>query len=63
MALVLTDLTDGVATITLNDPDRLNALSLPLVEEALAVPDVPTMVMEVQEMPLAVVAVVAVPKV
>ncbi|MGE4322727.1 MAG: enoyl-CoA hydratase-related protein [Sphingobium sp.] len=36
MALVLTDLTDGVATITLNDPDRLNALSLPLVEEALA---------------------------
>jgi enoyl-CoA hydratase len=33
MALVRTDLTDGVATVTLNDPERRNALTLPMVEE------------------------------
>jgi enoyl-CoA hydratase len=33
MALVRTDLTDGVAVVTLTDPERRNALTLPMVTE------------------------------
>lgn len=33
MSLVRSDITDGVATVTLADPDRRNALTLPMVTE------------------------------
>ena len=33
MALVLTDIRDGVATLTLNNPDERNTLTAPMVEE------------------------------
>ncbi len=33
MELVRTDITDGVATVTLHDPDRRNALTMPMVSE------------------------------
>jgi len=33
MELVRTDITDGVATVTLHDPERRNALTLPMVQE------------------------------
>jgi enoyl-CoA hydratase len=36
MPLVRTDVTDGVATVTLTDPERRNALTLPMVGEMVA---------------------------
>jgi enoyl-CoA hydratase len=36
MPLVRTDIDGGVATVTLTDPDRRNALTLPMVEEIVA---------------------------
>ena len=33
MSLVRSQITDGVATVTLHDPDRRNALTLPMVQE------------------------------
>ena len=33
IALVRTEITDGVATVTLTDPERRNALTLPMVTE------------------------------
>jgi enoyl-CoA hydratase len=36
MAEVLTDISDGVAVVTLDAPDRRNALSLPMVDEIVA---------------------------
>jgi enoyl-CoA hydratase len=39
MAEVLTDITDGVAVVTLDAPDRRNALTLPLVDEITAALD------------------------
>ncbi len=33
MSLVRTDIQDGVATVTLSDPDRRNALTMPMVTE------------------------------
>lgn len=40
MSLVLTDIRDGVATLTLNNPDERNTLTAPMVEEILAAMDV-----------------------
>jgi enoyl-CoA hydratase len=39
MAEVLTDITDGVAVVTLDAPDRRNALTLPMVDEITAALD------------------------
>ena len=39
MNAVLTDVTDGVATLTLNNPDERNALSAPMVDEIVAAMD------------------------
>jgi enoyl-CoA hydratase len=39
MALVLVDRTDGVATLTLNNPDERNTLTAPLVAEIVAAVD------------------------
>ena len=39
MALVLTDVRDGVATLTLNNPDERNTLTAPMVEEITAAMD------------------------
>jgi enoyl-CoA hydratase len=39
MPLVRTDVTDGVATLTLSDPERRNALSMPMVTELVAALD------------------------
>lgn len=39
MSLVRSDITDGVATVTLTDPDRRNALTLPMVAEITALFD------------------------
>jgi enoyl-CoA hydratase len=39
MEYVLTDLADGVATLTLNNPDERNALSAPMVAEIVAAMD------------------------
>jgi enoyl-CoA hydratase len=39
MAEVLTDITDGVAVVTLDAPDRRNALTLPMVDEIVGVLD------------------------
>jgi enoyl-CoA hydratase len=39
MAEVLTDITDGVAVVTLEAPDRRNALTLPMVDEITAALD------------------------
>jgi enoyl-CoA hydratase len=39
MAEVLTDITDGVAVVTLDAPDRRNALTLPMVDEITATLD------------------------
>jgi enoyl-CoA hydratase len=36
MPLIRTDITDGVATVTLTDPERRNALTLPMVGELVA---------------------------
>ncbi|MBK9180572.1 MAG: enoyl-CoA hydratase [Acidimicrobiales bacterium] len=36
MSLVRTDIADGVAVVTLDDPDRRNALTLPMVDEIIA---------------------------
>ena len=36
MSLVLTEVTDGVAVVTLRDPDRRNALTQPMVDEIVA---------------------------
>lgn len=36
MSLVRTDVSGGVATVTLDDPDRRNALTLPMVDEIVA---------------------------
>jgi enoyl-CoA hydratase len=36
MSLVTVDTTDGVAVVTLNDPERRNVLSLPMVDEIVA---------------------------
>ena len=36
MTLVHVDIADGVATVTLDDPDRRNALTLPMVDEIVA---------------------------
>lgn len=33
MALIKSEITDGVATVTLSDPDRRNALTMPMVHE------------------------------
>ena len=40
MTLVHVDIADGVATMTLDDPDRRNALTLPMVDEIVAAMDV-----------------------
>jgi enoyl-CoA hydratase len=37
--LVLTDVSDGVATLTLNDPDQRNTLTGPMVDEVVAAMD------------------------
>ena len=37
--LVLTDVADGVATLTLNNPDERNTLTGPMVEEIVAAMD------------------------
>ena len=39
MTLVHVDIADGVATMTLDDPDRRNALTLPMVDEIIAAMD------------------------
>ncbi len=39
MSLVLTNVADGVATLTLNNPDERNTLTAPMVEEILAAMD------------------------
>ncbi|NND75001.1 MAG: enoyl-CoA hydratase [Ilumatobacter sp.] len=39
MSLVLTDVTDRVATLTLNNPDERNTLTAPMVEEILVAMD------------------------
>jgi enoyl-CoA hydratase len=39
MTLVLTDVADGVATLTLNNPDERNSLSAPMVDEMVAAMD------------------------
>lgn len=39
MSQVTTDITDGVAVVTLNDPDKRNALNLGMVEEVMAAMD------------------------
>ena len=39
MTLVHVDIADGVATVTLDDPDRRNALTLPMVDEIVAALD------------------------
>jgi len=39
MTLVNVDVNDGVAVLTLNDPDRRNALNLPMVDEIVEVMD------------------------
>ncbi len=39
MSLVLTDVRDGVATLTLNNPDERNTLTAPMVEEITAAMD------------------------
>ena len=39
MALVLTDITDGVARLTLNNPDERNTMTAPMVEEIVAAMD------------------------
>ena len=39
MSLVLTDVSDGVATLTLNNPDERNTLTAPMVAEILAAMD------------------------
>jgi enoyl-CoA hydratase len=39
MALVLTDVSNGVGTLTLNNPDERNTLTAPMVEEILAAMD------------------------
>src|SRR5258706_5413727 len=36
MSLLLVDIADGVATLTLNDPDQRNTLTAPMVEEIVA---------------------------
>ncbi|MEY2766440.1 MAG: hypothetical protein RI912_102, partial [Actinomycetota bacterium] len=39
MSLVLVSVTDGVATLTLNNPDERNTLTQPMVEEITAAMD------------------------
>ncbi len=39
MTLVLTDITDGVARLTLNNPDERNTMTAPMVEEIVAAMD------------------------
>ena len=39
MSLVLTDIRDGVATLTLNNPDERNTMTQPMVEEIVAAMD------------------------
>jgi len=39
MTLVLTDVVDGVATLTLNNPDERNTMTAPMVEEIVAAMD------------------------
>ena len=39
MSLVLTSVTDGVGTLTLNNPDERNTLTAPMVEEIVAAVD------------------------
>ncbi|MDG1266546.1 MAG: enoyl-CoA hydratase-related protein, partial [Ilumatobacter sp.] len=39
MSLVLTNVRDGVATLTLNNPDERNTLTAPMVEEITAAMD------------------------
>jgi len=39
MALVLTDVTEGVATLTLNAPDTRNTMTMPMVAEIVAAMD------------------------
>lgn len=39
MSQVTTEITDGVAVVTLNDPDKRNALNLGMVEEVMATMD------------------------
>ena len=39
MSLVLTDIADGVATLTLNNPDERNTLTAPMVAEIVAAMD------------------------
>ncbi|MEJ7800945.1 MAG: enoyl-CoA hydratase [Ilumatobacter sp.] len=39
MALVLTDITEGVALLTLNNPDERNTMTAPMVEEIVAAMD------------------------
>lgn len=39
MSLVLTDIRDGVATLTLNNPEERNTLTAPMVDEILAAMD------------------------
>ena len=39
MTLVHVDIADRVATLTLDDPDRRNALTLPMVDEIIAAMD------------------------
>ncbi len=39
MSQVTTEITDGVAVVTLNDPDKRNALNLGMVEEVMAAMD------------------------
>ena len=39
MALVLTEIADGVGTLTLDNPDERNTLTAPMVEEIIAAMD------------------------
>ena len=39
MTFVLTEIVDGVATLTLNNPDERNSLSAPMVDEIVAAMD------------------------
>ncbi|MGH9133849.1 MAG: enoyl-CoA hydratase/isomerase family protein, partial [Ilumatobacteraceae bacterium] len=39
MSLVLSDFADGVATLTLNNPDERNTLTAPMVTEIIAAMD------------------------
>ena len=39
MSLVLTDIADGVATLTLNNPDERNTMTHPMVEQIIAAMD------------------------